>query len=148
MLLYCYKTALLHQNLLPLQLDVPEDELLRRVRALAAAEAAAAAAAAGSSPNSPGPGKASGGTAGKKPISAGKREAGPAGEAAAAAVPASHNNEKDFARRLEAYKQLMQEDAADLAAKVRRVVQSNAHAQFCSLLQQVSKLHTYSKTFT
>ncbi|WIA29875.1 hypothetical protein OEZ86_012344 [Tetradesmus obliquus] len=32
-------------------------------------------------------------------------------------VKTSHNNEKEFMRRLESYKQLLQEDAADLAAK-------------------------------
>jgi hypothetical protein len=108
-----------------LQLDVPDDELLRRVRVLAAAEAAAAAAAAAAA-NGP----ASKGTAstagGKKPASAGRKEgaaaasgaAGAAGTAAAGAVPPSHNNEKEFIRRLESFKQLLQEDAADLAAKV------------------------------
>jgi hypothetical protein len=29
-------------------------------------------------------------------------------------VPSSHNNEKEFMRRLESYKQLLQEDVADL----------------------------------
>lgn len=99
---------------------MPEDELIRRVKALAAAEAAAAAAAAAAA-SPAGKGAA---PKGSKPVSAGKSSAGgggngsSAGDKGGAGLPASHNNEKDWARRMEAYKQLMQEDAADLAANV------------------------------
>jgi hypothetical protein len=124
------------------QLDAPREELLRRVKALAAAEEAAAAAA--SPPGSAGAGgRGASGGAGAASASAAaprggaKRPAGSAagvgsggsaeGDAAAsAAVPQrSHNTERDFARRYDAWRAALAEDAADLAGRVRHRVGSN-----------------------
>jgi hypothetical protein len=97
------------------QLDAPRDELLRRVKALAAAEEASAAAgkavssaqAAGAKAAQPPPKKLPGG---------GARESLTAIDADAA--PTSHNNERDLARRYDAWRAVVAEDAADLAARV------------------------------
>jgi hypothetical protein len=100
-----------------LQLDVSEDELQRRIKALQAADAAAAAAAADASAakaTTANGGSKKGGTA--RPSVAGAA----AGTAAMVPSPfaAPQNNLKDWGRRMEAYRQILQEEAADLAAKV------------------------------
>lgn len=119
------------------QLEVPEDELIRRVRAIAAAEAAAAAAAATLSTAPTGKATSARG-ASSKPVSA---KGGPLSTAggtlsgdkggAVAGVVGSHNNEKDWCRRMEAYKQLIQEDSADLAANVSDLQQQRLGCQSC-----------------
>ena len=123
-----------------LQLDVGEEELQRRVKALAAAEAAAAAAAAAAdaaAAKAANSSSAGNGGSAKKPAGQRPSVANPSAAAAAAAAAATagvgaaagaapgagvfaaaHNNLKDFGRRMEAYRQLLQEDATDLAAKV------------------------------
>jgi hypothetical protein len=77
------------------QLTASDEELARRLRLLAAAE--------GQLLPETKPG------ASKKAAAA----------AAAAASARGHNNERDFGRRLEAFRALVQEDANDLAARVR-----------------------------
>jgi hypothetical protein len=59
--------------------------------------------------------------AGAAAAAAAAAAAGAAGTAAMVPSPfaAPHNNLKDWGRRMEAYKQVLQEDAADLTAKVR-----------------------------
>jgi hypothetical protein len=57
-----------------LQITTPDEELLRRVKVLAAAEAAAATALAASAPVKTGPGVPQTATNSKKPISAGKAQ--------------------------------------------------------------------------
>lgn len=121
-----------------LQLEVPEEELLRRVKALAAAQAAAESAAAAASSKSAAGACSSSAAVGKKPSSAVSRSSTATAAAAAALVSsgaatgvttsssphqrhlfaAAHNTVKDLLRRMDAHKQLQQEDAADLAAKV------------------------------
>ena len=86
-----------------LQLMASGEEMLRRVRILAAAE---------------------GGTAMSEAGKVGKKAGAAAG--AAASASRSHNNERDFGRRLEAYRAIQQEDAADLAARV------SPHSALCS----------------
>lgn len=101
---------------------MPDDELLRRVKALAAAEVAAVAAGAlGTQFIASGRGgRTKPSSAGKATISSsGGSVAGGGEKAGAAGVPGSHNTEKEWGRRMEMYKQIVQEDAADLAAKVR-----------------------------
>jgi len=119
-------------SLPPGQLDVAEEELQRRVKALAdaAAALAAAEAAAGKGGTTTSSGSSSSSkkaAAGPRPSIAGgtpqQQQQPPAGSAAAAAAAAGpfvavHNNMKDWGRRMEAYKALMHEDAADLATKV------------------------------
>lgn len=116
----------------PRQLDVAEEELQWRVKALAdaAAALAAAEAAAGkgaTTTNSSSSSKKAVAAAGPRPSIAGstpqQQQQPPAGSAVAAAAAAGpfvavHNNMKDWGRRMEAYKALLHEDAADLAAKV------------------------------
>ncbi|KAF8073252.1 Ak7 [Scenedesmus sp. PABB004] len=101
----------LSAELLPhfvIELDAPDEELLRRVFALTAAEAAEAAAAAAEGASQ------GGGRPSRKPASAGR---GKDAAGAAGAPPGSHNNERDWARRMEAHRALLAEDAADLAAR-------------------------------
>jgi hypothetical protein len=114
---------------------VSEEELQARVKALAAAEAAQAAAAAAADASaaraanktSNGSSKKGAGAATARPSAVGTVSAERAGSAAPlTAAPsgpfaAAHNNLKDWGRRMEAYRQVVQEDAADLATKVRGV---------------------------
>jgi hypothetical protein len=131
------------RDLLPhwvLQLDAPREELLRRTKGLAAAEeaanaataaataavAAAAAAAVTAAALASGTKGAATGSgqqqavaalrAAKKPgLAAGGREAG---STEIEVLRPSHNNERDFTRRYDAWRALVQEDAAELAARV------------------------------
>ena len=128
------------RDLLPhflLQLDAPRNELLRRVKALANAEEEAAATAAAGSASGPAPaaGTAGGNGAGAPaaasaasgPKGSGKRvvakdtSVGGASGGEVSSLPEhSHNSEKDFSRRYDAWRSAAQaEDAADLTARVR-----------------------------
>lgn len=86
-----------------LQLAASDEDLLMRLRALAAAEGSPAVLA---------PAIA------KKQGAAAAAATAAAAAAAPSGTPRSHNNEKDFGVRLEAYRGLLQDDAADLAARV------------------------------
>lgn len=149
------------------QLDVSEEELQARVKALAAAEAAQAAATAATdasaarAANGASNGsnkKAAAAAAAARPSAVGTVSAERAGSAvplaAAAVAPSSpfvaaHNNLKDWGRRMEAYRQVVQEDAADLASKVRGVCvcgyvcdSIECHVESCSCARNLDRATT------
>ncbi len=114
------------------QLDAPQGELLRRVKALAAGEeaaahAAAAAAAAAAATTQQPPSAGGGGRSSVAAASAqqqqqrrksvGVKDGGVDGGAEGEG-DRSHNNERDFTRRYDAWRLVVAEDAADLAARV------------------------------
>lgn len=104
-----------------IQLEAPRDELMTRVRALAAAEeaaaavtaASAAAAAAAAAVNGKGPAAAAAARGGSKKAGGGGGGAGPSG------APMTHNNERDFARRYDAWLAMVQEESPQATARVR-----------------------------
>jgi hypothetical protein len=89
-----------------LQLDCPEEELVRRVAALAAAEAAALAASAPppAAPTAPG--------------SAGAKKGGAPGAPPPGMPPRSHYDEVGLTRRMGTWRALLAAEAEELAAKV------------------------------
>jgi len=124
-------TSAASRDLIPhwvVQLDAPREELLRRVKVIAAEDDAASAQAAAqllSSANQQVNSKL--GAVGqhqqqrKRSAGAGKDSTGTGGGLDAAEGLHTHNNERDFVRRYDAWRALVAEDAADLATRVRTV---------------------------